>query len=50
MRNAFWVLSLGLIAAYGFFFALGAFLQLWLGAPFYDLSRTPFPAAGCPRA
>ena len=25
MRNAFWVLSLGLIAAYGFFFALGAF-------------------------
>jgi hypothetical protein len=25
MRNAFWVLSLGLIAAYLFFFALGAF-------------------------
>ena len=25
MRNAFWVLSLGVIAAYGFFFALGAF-------------------------
>lgn len=27
-------------------FALGAFLQLWLGAPFYDLSRAPFPASG----
>lgn len=27
-------------------FALGAFLQLWLGAPFYDLSRAPFPAQG----
>jgi hypothetical protein len=25
MRNVFWVLSLGIIAAYGFFFALGAF-------------------------
>jgi len=25
MRNAFWVLSLGVIAAYLFFFALGAF-------------------------
>ena len=25
MRNAFWVFSLGIIAAYGFFFALGAF-------------------------
>lgn len=27
-------------------FALGAFLQLWLGAPSYDLSRAPFPAHG----
>ena len=25
MRNAFWVLALGVIAAYLFFFALGAF-------------------------
>ena len=25
MRNAFWVFSLGVIAAYGFFFAFGAF-------------------------
>ena len=25
MRNAFWVISLGVIAAYLFFFALGAF-------------------------
>jgi steroid 5-alpha reductase family enzyme len=25
MRNAFWVLSLGIIAGYLFFFALGAF-------------------------